>query len=300
MLEHKEVIITGRAGLVGSRVYELLSGRYKFGIDLDLQTTGTDITDPNQVNQALESSRGDIVLHFAAFTDVGKAFEQKSDLNGLCYQVNVIGTQNVAQACARFGKHLIHVSTDYVHDGNSYDYYTEESPRNPIEWYGKTKTQAEELVEETCHSYTIMRIAAPYRAEYRKRFDLVRRIQNGIAERTLPPQFSDNILTPTFVDDIAEAVDVIIRERPQGILNVVGSSSLSAYELGCKVARASGYDASLIQKGSLTQYLQESGRPYHRHLRISNKRAVEKFQIPMHDIDEGLDIVVSQQRSAKR
>lgn len=296
MPERTEILTSGRAGLVGSRVYELLQHKYTWGLDLDLRTSGVDITDPNQVFELMCDSRADVIIHFAAFTDTGAASKEEGNLMGNCYRVNVLGTKNIAEACERFGKHLIHVSTDFVLDGENPDYQTEQSPRKPTEWYGETKRRAEEIVEGTLPSYTMARIGFPFTANP-SRPDNIARIQNGLRNGTLPPQFSDHFITPTFIDDIAVALNVLIAERPQGILHITGSTSLSPFELSKKVAVLSGFEPSVVQEGSLTDYLKTGGRKYPRYLRVSNQRVVRDLQIPMRDIDESLSQVILQQNS---
>lgn len=292
MPKRTEILTTGRVGLVGSRVHELLQNKYTCGPDLDLRT-GIDITDPDQVFEIVRNSRATVVIHFAAFTNVGAAANEEGNLAGDCYRVNVLGTKNIAEACERFDKYLIHLSTDFVLDGENLDYQTEQSPRKPTEWYGETKRRAEEIVEETLALYTIVRISFPFTANP-SRPDIIVRIQSGLRVGTLLPQFTDHVITPTFIDDIAVALDVLIAERPQEIIHIAGSTSLSPFELSKKVATLSGFEPNAVRKGSLTDYLVESGRKYPRYLRVSNQHAVRDLKIPLRDIDESLAQVIPQ------
>ena len=101
------IIGTGLSGLVGSRIVELLSDRHDF-VDFSLDS-GIDITDKSLLEKAFRKNReARVVLHLAAFTDVDKAWEQRGDKDGLCYRVNVIGTRNIAQLCAKYNQYLIH------------------------------------------------------------------------------------------------------------------------------------------------------------------------------------------------
>lgn len=290
-----EILTTGRAGLVGSRVCELLRDKYVWGLDLDIRTSSVDITDPDQVFRIMGQSRADVVIHFAAFTDVGAAAKEEGNINGDCYRVNVLGTKNIAEACGGFGKHLIHISTDAVLDGENPAYQTEQSPRKPSEWYGETKKMAEEIVEAISPSYTIVRIASPFTANP-SRPDIIAKIQNGLRDGTLPPQFSDHFITPTLIDDVAVALNVLVAERPQGILHIVGSTSLSPFKLAQKVAVLSGFEPGIVRQGSLTDYLKGGGRKYPRYLRTSNQHAVRDLKIPLRDIYEGLAQVFLHQK----
>ena len=112
-----DIVATGLSGLVGSKFSQMYAKKYTFS-NLDL-TNGVDITKADDVMRAIEKSSSPVVIHLAAFTDVNKAFEQTGDKTGLCYAVNVLGTQNIADACQKTGKHLIHVSTSFVFDGDN-------------------------------------------------------------------------------------------------------------------------------------------------------------------------------------
>lgn len=114
-MEKTKVLGTGLSGLVGSRIVDLLSDRYEFtNLDLSL---GVNILEPETIDEHVRNSPAQVLLHLAAFTDLNAAEEQKGDKTGSVYQVNVVGTENIAQACAKYGKHLIHMSTGYVFDG---------------------------------------------------------------------------------------------------------------------------------------------------------------------------------------
>jgi len=207
----KQVIGTGLSGLIGSRIVELLSDKYAFS-DLSLEA-GVDITNSVQIEEKIRNSEAEVVLHLAAFTDVDAASKQDGDKSGSCYKVNVLGTQNVVSACRTSGKYLIHVSTDFVFDGKKKEPYTEEDKPNPIEWYGKTKFWAEEEVRKGGINYAIVRPAFPFRVEFKAKKDLVRQIIKGLEENSLPPMFVDQIITPTFIDDIALEF-IILLARP--------------------------------------------------------------------------------------
>ena len=281
-----KIIGTGLSGLVGSRIQELLSGRYQF-IDFSLES-GVDITNIDVLKKAfLKNKQADTVLHLAAFTDVSAAWEQKGDKKGLCYQVNVIGTRNIAELCAQHNKYLLHISTDFVFDGTKKTPYTEDNHPNPIEWYGKTKYWAEKEVEQSGARYCISRIAFPFRANFSPKLDLVRKIIKGLKENSLPPMFADQIITPTFIEDIADAVDGLINRTALGLYHVVGSTPVSPFELAVRIAEVFGFDEKKIQKGNLEEYLKKGNRPRQMNLSLSNKK-IKSLGIKMRTLDEAL------------
>ncbi len=286
MSKKPDIIATGLSGLVGSRIAELLCEKYCLQ-NLDL-TTGVDLTKESSVKKAMEKASGEVVLHLAAYTNVDEAQRQFGNKNGACYKVNVLGSRYAAQYAAKSGKYLIHISTDFVFNGKKKKAYTEKDRPNPIEWYGQTKYQAEKEVKKTAKHYAIVRIAFPFRSHYSAKSDLVRTVLEKLKAGSLYPMFADQIITPTFIDDIAKALNVFIRKRPQGIFHVVGSTSISPFDLAKKIAYTFNLDQDLVKKGSLREYLPTAKRPYQKRLAISNQKIKRELGIGMRTIDQAL------------
>ncbi|MEA3355137.1 MAG: NAD(P)-dependent oxidoreductase [Patescibacteria group bacterium] len=293
MTNKQNLIGTGLSGMVGSRFTELYQDNFNF-INLDL-TAGIDITDQDQVNQVLSKYPPTTVIHLAAFTDVSKAYEQKEDKNGLVYKVNVLGTKNIALACKKYGHYLIHISTDFVFDGANppADGYTENDIPSPIEWYGKTKYLAEQEVINSGANHLITRIAFPFRSKFPTKLDLIRNIINKLKTNSLYPMFSDQIITPTFTDDICQVLKEFTNKKPNGIYHLVGSTSISPFELAKKIAQVFNIKAD-IKKGSFKEYLKKDPRPRQQYLKISNQKLKKEFGYTMKTLDQALKILKSQ------
>lgn len=288
------ILATGATGLIGSRFVEMFGDKYNV-VNMDL-STGVDITKVETFKSFFDAhTDAKTLIHLAAFTDTNKAFAETGDKNGICYKVNVDGTRNIANICKERGIHLIHVSTDFVFDGKQDTPYLEESPLSPIEWYGQTKAMAEDVVKDSGVSYSIVRLSYPYRANFEAKLDLIKKIRSGLESGKLYPQFSDTMITPTFIDDIARAFDKLIELHPQGIFHSVGSDSLSPYDLARKVASAYGFDPSVVKEGSLTEYLKSAARPFARTVKMSNQKSAGDLDIAFMTIDEGLVEIKKQQ-----
>jgi len=301
-----KIIGTGLSGLVGSRVVELLFDKYQF-ISFSLDS-GVDITDFSLLKEKfLENKETEIVLHLAAFTDVNKAWKQNNEKNGTCYKVNVLGTRNIAKLCRQNKKYLIHISTDFVFDGKNAPpggYREDDKPcLLKKEWYGKTKYLAEEEVKKSGCNFVIFRIAFPFKAkpspknlEPQIKLDLIRRIKKGLEEKKTLYMFADQIITPTFIDDIAKTILHSIRAKPQGIYHCTGSSKLSPYQIANKIAQEFDFDKSLIKKASLKKFLREypNSRPRQQNLSMSNKKIKKDLGIKMLTFDEALKKIKAQ------
>ena len=289
-----QILATGATGLVGSRFVEMFSDQYQVA-NMDL-TTGVDITDRSSLEKfILDHPDAKLLLHLAAFTDTNRAFAESGDQNGLCYKVNVTGTQNIVDICKKHNIHLIHVSTDFIFDGKKAAPYTEDDPASPIEWYGETKALAEEVVKTSGVSYSIVRISYPYRANFDAKPDIIKKIRTGLETGKLYPQFSDTLITPTFIDDIAKGFAKLIESKTQGVFHFTGSTSLSPFELAKKVAVAYNFDPNVVKEGSLTEYLKSASRPFARHVSMSNDKAVQDLGLTFANIDTGLLAIKQQQ-----
>lgn len=294
-MKKKIIIATGLSGLVGSRIVELLGHKFDF-IDFSLDS-GVDITDFDLLKAKFKQfNKAEAVLHLAAFTDVSAAWEQNEDKSASCYQVNVSGSKNIAQLATETKKYLIHISTDFVFDGQnpSPGGYKENDKPNPIEWYGKTKYLAEQEVEKSGCDYIILRIAFPFKAksaskklEPVSKLDLVRKIVEKLKQKKELKMFTDQIITPTFIDDISKVIEKCFESKPRGIFHCVGSTSLSPFNLANKVANTFGFDKSLIKKTKLTDFLKENpdSRPRQKNLALSNEKLEKDLKIKMLTLD---------------
>lgn len=289
-----KIIGTGLSGLVGSRIVEILKNEHQF-IDFSLDNK-IDILNQKQLQNAFNQHLdANLIIHLAAFTDTNAAWAQRGDKSSPCYQLNVTGTQNIANLCQRHNKYLIYISTDFVFDGTKNGTYTEEDIPNPIEWYGQTKYEGEKIVSKLA-SFTIARISFPYRADFIPKKDLVRKIIDGFKNNTLNPFFTDQITTPTFVDDIAKNLNYFFQNKPQGIFHLTGSSSQSPFDLAKSIAAIFGFNPGLVKPSLLSEYIKSQppdSRPWQKNLAISNAKATT-LGLNFSNLSEGLGQIKEQ------
>jgi dTDP-4-dehydrorhamnose reductase len=141
-----KIFITGGAGRMGNDIVPRLKIR---GWDITAPSSQVvSITDADAISRAIAEAEPEIILHLAAYTDVAKAEQDHT----ACYTVNVIGTRNVAKAAN--SAHLVHISTDYVFDGEHGMYLETDAP-NPSNYYSLTKTIAEEAARAANNSLIV-------------------------------------------------------------------------------------------------------------------------------------------------
>jgi dTDP-4-dehydrorhamnose reductase len=147
--------------------------------------------------------------------------------------VNALAPAALAEAARSAGKHLIHVSTDFVFDGTGGP-YDEEEDRSPysdrLSWYGWTKSEGERRVRLADPTAAIVRIAYPYRSNFSPKADFAHRILRRYRGGTLPPQYVDQQISPTWVPDVSAAIAELLRERHSGIVHVASPVVTSPFE----------------------------------------------------------------------
>ncbi len=158
----KKILVTGCNGQLGRAINKEYAGEDVELINTDVVAAdgivACDITNIDSVMELARAKRPDVIINCAAHTNVDKCEEQWD----LAYKVNAIGPRNLSIAARETGAKLIHVSTDYVFEGNGVRPYTEFDAPNPVSAYGKTKYEGEKFVQQFAKDYFILRTAWLY------------------------------------------------------------------------------------------------------------------------------------------
>lgn len=284
-MEKINILGTGLSGMVGGRVVELLKDKFTFE-NLSLET-GFDITDYDSVLKTFKESNARIVLHMAAKTDVDSCEDDKIlGEEGQAWKANVIGTENIIGASQITGKRVIYISTDFVFDGTK-DQYEEEDQPNPINWYAVTKYEGEKILKEANIGYTIVRIAYPYIHTDTLKKDFIRRMIERFTNKEKVFGLTDHIFTPTYIDDIAAALELLLSKNIDGIFHVVGSQFLTPYDASLAIADKFHFDKNLIVKTTRQKYFR--GRAYRPFKLALKNDKITKLGIKIRSFEEGLN-----------
>jgi dTDP-4-dehydrorhamnose reductase len=288
---------TGLSGLVGSRIVDILSKKYSFE-NWSLET-GVDITDKQSLENCINASSASWIFHFAAYTDVQGAEVQKSQgLESIAWKVNVRATEHIVELCQKSGKHVLYIDTDYAFDGNKKSYSEEDTP-NPQGWYAQTKTEGAKRVVALGTKGLIIRISNPYRASpvgqatQPGKTDFVHKMLARLQgnQKIIAP--SDQLFVPTFIDDIAQAIDKLVSIEANGIYHVVGSQAVSPYETGKIIARTYGLDEALVAPTTFAQYFKDRA-PAPQYAVLKNDK-IHRLGISMHTFESGMQQVKKQE-----
>lgn len=158
----KRILVTGCNGQLGRAIRKEYANEKVSFINTDVVEgegiTALDITDISQVMELVKSEKPDVIINCAAHTNVDACETQWE----LAYKINAIGPRNLSIAASAVNAKIIHVSTDYVFEGNGQKPYTEFDMPNPVSAYGKTKLEGERFVQQFADRYFILRTAWLY------------------------------------------------------------------------------------------------------------------------------------------
>lgn len=246
-----KVIVTGSKGQLGTDVTaELLKiGAEPVGADLP----ELDITDLQAVENFFDSSDADAVIHCAAFTNVDIAETEKA----ACKKINVEGTLNIAQACAKRNMKLLYLSTDYVFGGDGETPFETDSPTFPCNYYGETKLAGEKAVAENCEKHFIIRISWVF-GENGKNF--VKTMLRLSKERNEITVVNDQIGSPTYTKHLAALLCKMISTDKYGTYHATNEGFCSWAEFAAKIMELSGSQTKIIPIPS-SEYKSVAARP---------------------------------------
>jgi dTDP-4-dehydrorhamnose reductase len=248
----ERVLITGGTGLLGVAIQRAAPKNTQgFSIyfperylpsPLPFSVLAADVSDRMEMESVFEWAKPDVVIHAAAVGSVDFA-ERNNDKTKT---VNVGGTEIVVELCQIYKSRLVYISSNAVFDGRT-PFYSETSPVNPINYYGKLKVDAEKVVRESSIIWAIVRPILMYGWPYQGERDnpvvwWVRSLENG-----RPIKVVDNVFSkPLAAWSCADVIWAIIRQNRTGIYHVAGRDHISLYQFALLTAAVFGLDASLI------------------------------------------------------
>ena len=297
----KKVLITGSNGLLGQKLSHLLV--HNAAIDLvatsrgenklaqilpELPFISLDVTDAGQVEEVIAGERPTHIIHTAAMTNVDACEEDHAG----CWQVNVTAVQHLVKACEQYQVHLIHLSTDFVFDGEEGP-YDEEARPNPISYYGQSKLAAEELIRNSTCKWAILRTVLVYGVvhEYGRSNIVLWVKQNLEAHKTIQV-VNDQFRTPTLAEDLAMGCWLAVSHDAEGIYHLSGKDLLTPYDMALLVAEYFKLDASLIREVDASTFTQKARRPLRTGFDIG--KAEQDLGFTPHSFLEGIAVVASQ------
>ena len=222
----KKVLVTGASGQLGKTIEELFI-QNNLGLDfVFVSKTELDITNDEDVGEYFNKNKFDYCINCAAFTNV----EQAEKTPEKAYKVNAEGVKFLAKACKSSGVVLIHISTDYVFDGEKDEPYTTDDIPSPINEYGKSKLLGEQYIQEVLNNYFIVRTSWLYSKKYGNNF-YGTIIKKAETEKQLSIT-TEQIGCPTDTVNLSKyIVDLITKKnRPFGVYHFCDNKAMTWYD----------------------------------------------------------------------
>lgn len=223
------VLIAGHKGQLGTSLQEALDVQDLVGVDLPEQ----DITNPGSILDVVSEYGPDVVINTAALTDVDGCEENPE----FAFQVNALGPQNLALACGRCGAAMVQVSTNDVFDGRLGRPYYEWDTPSPQSVYARSKAAGEFYVRTLLQRFYIVRTAWLYA---RGGSNFPTKILAAADKHGSLKVVTDEVSTPTYAPDLAQAIAQLIKTKHYGIYHFTNSGTCSRYDWALKILELSG------------------------------------------------------------
>ncbi len=245
-----KILVTGAGGQLGQELVEILPER---GHEAIAFARGElDVADAGAVEEAVAYHAPELVINAAAYTNVDGC-ETETEL---AYAVNAVGPRNLAQSCEQQGCDLLHVSTNYVFNGEDERPYEPFDPPRPINAYGRTKLAGEEYVKHLLNRWYVVRAAGVYGRGH----NFVRMMLRMGKERDVLKVKDDEFVSPTYACDLAEGIAQIVEDGRYGLYHLINAGSCSWYEFTREIFRLSGIETEVIPIPS-SEYPLSAARP---------------------------------------
>jgi len=241
-----EVIATAKGE---SKINSIGNGKVKF--------LSLDITDGAAVNKLMNEVKPDVLLHTAAMTQVDVCELNKID----CWNTNVTATRFLIDSAKETKSRIIFISTDFVFDGLHGPYKEEDEP-NPVNYYGSTKLAAEKAVIQSGLDWAIVRtVLVVGNTEDGQRQNILTWVKEKLEKGETIKVVDDQVRTPTYVEDLADGIILILEKKSKGIVHIAGKDTLTPYQIARQTAEFLKLNSKLIEKSDASNFTQAALRP---------------------------------------
>jgi dTDP-4-dehydrorhamnose reductase len=299
----KRVLVTGSNGLLGQKITEKIlneggvnliassKGENRYPVKEGYVYVDMDILDPTAVKAVIKQYKPNAIIHTAAMTNVDTCEDQKE----LAHHLNVDAVGTLVSLCEEFQIQLIHLSTDFIFDGEDGPYLEDAAP-NPLSYYGETKLLAEELIKQSKCKWAILRTIIVYGiVSDMSRSNIVLWAKGALEKGNPINVVNDQWRMPTLAEDLADCCLLAVVHNAQGVFNASGKDMMSISELVRKVADFWNLDKSLIKEIGAATLNQTAKRPTRTGFILD--KAMTELNYQPHSFAEGLEILDRQMKS---
>ena len=296
----KRILVTGSNGLLGQKLVAQLADNKSF--ELIATSRGEnrickiegftyepmDITSEEDVLRVYDLYQPEIIINTAAMTNVDAC---ENDKEG-CWLLNVTAMEYLIKASEKHSTHLIHLSTDFIFDGENGPYKEDDAP-NPLSYYGESKLASEKLLEKSTCKWSIARTIIVYGiVEDMSRSNIVLWAKSALEKKEKLTIVNDQFRSPTLAEDLAKGCILIAEKGASGVYHLSGKDTMSIVELVRRVAKYYKLDESFIEEISSASLNQAAKRPPRTGFVID--KAVKNLGYNPISFEEGICFLVSQ------
>lgn len=246
-----KILVTGASGQLGYDVMKELKRRNIECVGVSSQQF--DITDFEAADKFITNYKPEAIIHCAAYTAVDKAENEGAD----CWKVNVLGTENIAKICQKIAAKLLYISTDYVFPGVGDDFYETEDKTKPVNFYGLTKLEGEQIVRALLTKYFIVRISWVFGCHGSNFVKTILKLGEAHAELNI---VADQIGSPTYTVDAGKILCDMISTDKYGVYHVTNEGSCSWADFAREILAQAGKNVE-INNISTRDYPTRAARP---------------------------------------
>jgi dTDP-4-dehydrorhamnose reductase len=263
-----KILLIGADGQLGTDIQKVNDGSEL----IPLTISDIDVTDKGGVSAIINKYRPDVVINTSAYHRV----DDCEDHDENAFAVNAFGVKNLSLACGETGSALVHISTDYVFDGNKGKPYTEADCPNPGTVYGISKLAGEYYVRYMLKKYFLIRTCGLYGVAGclgKGGGNFIETMLTLAKQKPVIRVVSDQIVSPTYTLDLARKIGQLIRTEHYGLYHIANKGSCSWYEFANKIFELSGIKVKL-EKATTDEFKAKARRPAFSVLNNSSLRKI--------------------------
>ena len=266
-----KICITGSNGLLGQHLVKLLAettdhiiiatskgeSRLPFLSSKQLHYFSLDITDAIAVNIFLQLHQPDAIIHAAAMTQPDPCEQNPIE----CWHINVTATRFLLDAAASISARFIYISTDFIFDGMNGPYKETDTP-NPVNYYGSSKLAAEKSVMDSKLQWAIVRTVLVFGNIFTgSRSNVISWVKENLENNKPIKVVTDQWRTPTYVEDLAKGILLVIEKNATGIYHISGEEGMSPFDMATATADYLHLNKSLMTAVNADTFTQPAMRP---------------------------------------
>lgn len=295
-----KIMLTGSNGLLGQKLVEKICNDDRFELiatslgncvlDSDnFNYYSLDVTDQEKINQFVSKHLPDAIINTAAVTNVDYCEQNKVQ----CDNVNVKAVEYLSEICSQKNVHLVHISSDFIFDGNKNDLYNENDLPNPLSYYGLSKLKSEKIFYDKKFNWTILRTSVVFGvAKNLQKTNIVLWAIDQLKNEKKIKIIDDEFRAPTLAEDLSEACINAIIGKSYGIYNTSGPMVMSIYNMVVEIARHFNFPVQNIQRISSKILAQKAKRPKFTGLELT--KAKKKLNYSPKSFKESLNLIETQ------